>query len=180
MLAGPDRVYNIAYENLLTSNITVWNYYRIQNGTTNTYYYCAKQILDETTMYGKINSISVSGYILLEIGTDTDSLEIKIGDNTSFVFYATGNTVKLEEWFSNGFGLKVEYKNNLLTEIEEFNPNGDEYITGRSPYGTSYILNFKYMYDNGWITKEQILDIEDTHRSIHNINLDFYDNYTKY
>lgn len=64
-------------------------------------------------------------------------------------------------------------------EREPWDPNAPEYIKKRSPYGTEYIYNFKWMYDNGWMTKEQILGIYEYNDKIQELNLKFLEPYTK-
>ena len=51
-----------------------------------------------------------------------------------------------------------------------WDPNATEYIQKRSPYGTNYIYNFKWMYDNGWMSKEQILGIYELNNEIQELN----------
>ena len=60
-----------------------------------------------------------------------------------------------------------------------WNPNDPGYIIKRSPYGTNYILNFKWMYDNGWIQKEEILDIYNINQQINDLNKEFMIPYTE-
>lgn len=55
-------------------------------------------------------------------------------------------------------------------EREPWDPNAPEYIQKRSPYGTNYIYNFKWMYDNGWMSKEQILGIYALNEEIQELN----------
>ena len=64
-------------------------------------------------------------------------------------------------------------------ERDPWNPNDPEYIIKRSPYGTNYILNFKWMYDNDWITKEDILDIYAINQKINDLNKEFMIPYTE-
>lgn len=61
----------------------------------------------------------------------------------------------------------------------EWTPNDDMYITGRSPYGTNYILNLWWSYKNNWITKEQILELYQYEQQINDLNLAFADKYIK-
>ena len=63
-------------------------------------------------------------------------------------------------------------------ERDEWDPNFPEYIQKRSPYGTNYMYNFKWMYDNGWMTKEQILGIYDLNDQIQELNKKFLPAYT--
>lgn len=51
------------------------------------------------------------------------------------------------------------------------------YINSRSPYGTNYILNLKWAYQNNWITKEQILELYQYEMQINDLNLAFMDKY---
>ena len=60
---------------------------------------------------------------------------------------------------------------------EPWDPNAPEYIQKRSPYGTNYVYNFKWMYDNGWMTKEQILGLYDLNQQIQDLNKGFLDRY---
>lgn len=64
-------------------------------------------------------------------------------------------------------------------ERDPWNPNDPEYIIKRSPYGTNYILNFKWMYDNKWMTKEEILDLYNINQQINNLNKEFMAPYTE-
>lgn len=61
--------------------------------------------------------------------------------------------------------------------VGEWNPNDDIYITCRSPYGTNYILNLRWAYQNNWITKEQILALYQYELQLHNLNVEFMDKY---
>lgn len=63
--------------------------------------------------------------------------------------------------------------------IEPWDPNAPEYIQKRSPYGTNYVYNFKWMYDNDWMTKDQILGLYDLNQQIQDLNKKFLDPYTK-
>lgn len=51
-----------------------------------------------------------------------------------------------------------------------WDPNATEYIQKRSPYGTNYIYNFKWMYDNHWMSKEQILGLYELNSQIQELN----------
>lgn len=64
-------------------------------------------------------------------------------------------------------------------EREPWNPNAPEYIIKRSPYGTNYILNFKWMFDNKWMTKEQILGLYNINQQINDLNKGFMPSYTE-
>ena len=63
--------------------------------------------------------------------------------------------------------------------MEPWDPNDPNYIQARSPYGTEYIYNFKWMYDNGWMTKQQILDIYAENLKIQELNKSFLDPFNK-
>lgn len=62
---------------------------------------------------------------------------------------------------------------------DPWNPNDPEYIIKRSPYGTNYIMNFKWMYDNNWITKDEILDLYRINQEINDLNKEFMVPYTE-
>jgi hypothetical protein len=64
-------------------------------------------------------------------------------------------------------------------ERNPWDPNAPEYIIKRSPYGTNYILNFKWMYDNKWMTKEQILGLYAINQQINDLNKSFMAPYTE-
>ena len=59
----------------------------------------------------------------------------------------------------------------------EWSPNENMYINSRSPYGTNYILNLKWAYQNNWITKEQILELYQYEKQINDLNYAFMDKY---
>jgi len=60
-----------------------------------------------------------------------------------------------------------------------WDPNDPAYIQDRSPYGTEYVYNFKWMYDNGWMTKQQILDFYALNKEINDKNKDFLADYAE-
>lgn len=60
-----------------------------------------------------------------------------------------------------------------------WDPNDPMYVNARSPYGTNYILNFKWMYDNGWISKQEILDLYDYEKQLDTLNREFIPDYTQ-
>jgi len=64
-------------------------------------------------------------------------------------------------------------------ERNPWNPNDPEYIIKRSPYGTNYILNFKWMYDNKWMSKEQILGLYAINQQINDLNKNFMPSYAE-
>lgn len=51
-----------------------------------------------------------------------------------------------------------------------WDPNAPEYIQKRSPYGTNYIYNFKWMYDNHWMSQDQILGLYGLNNQIQELN----------
>lgn len=61
---------------------------------------------------------------------------------------------------------------------DPWDPNAPEYIQQRSPYGTNYIYNFKWMYDNGWMSRDQILGLYGLNQQIQDLNKKFLDAYT--
>lgn len=180
VLVGPDRVYKVPTGAAATYNYGVGNYYYIED--TNTHRYCAIQYTDTNSMYSKINNISVNGYVFVEMGTPTDKLYITVNDIKGQVFKKVEDKLiglTLADWFVNDFSLRVVFDGTNLVSGGNFDPNADEYITSRSPYGTSYIYNFKYLYDNGWMEEADILDIYAKNKEINDLNLEFYDRYTK-
>ena len=66
-------------------------------------------------------------------------------------------------------------------DVEEplWDPNDPRYIIKRSPYGTNYILNFKWLYDNKWIDKADIIKIYELNQQINDENIKFIDPYTE-
>lgn len=176
VLSGPDRVYNVPAGKITTYNYGVGNYYYIED--TGTYRYCAAQETDTGSIYSKVNAIVVSGYVFYDLGTSGEMLKIKINGADCFVL-KDGAALTLKDWLVNDFSLRVIYNGTELVANEVFDPNAPEYLIGRSPYGASYIYNFKYLYDNNWMSEEDILDIYRVNRLINDINLEFYDRYTK-
>ena len=177
VLVGPDRVYNVPAGETATYNYGVGNYYYIED--TNTYRYCANQYNDTGSSISKINNISVNGYVFVEMGDPDKELIINVNDVDTNVYDKDGNKLLLEDWFVNDFCLRVIFNGTALKADKQFNPNADEYLVCRSPYGTSYIYNFKYLYDNNWMTEEDILDIYAKNKELNDLNLDFYNRYTK-
>lgn len=176
VLSGPDRVYNVPTGKTTTYNYGVGNYYYIED--TGTYRYCVAQLADTGSIYSKINSIIVNGYVFYDLGASGVMLKIKVNGADCLVL-KDGVALTLKDWLVNDFSLRVIYNGTALVANEIFDPNAPEYLIGRSPYGASYIYNFKYLYDNGWMTEEDILDIYRVNRLINDINLEFYDRYTK-
>ena len=199
VLAGPSRIYK--FEGTLdnghlvqidTQLFTPGNYYYIVDGNDTLYYYCILQnelqVYDSQlpyysdNAYSRMNTISIGNYVFIALGNGDDALQILNDNKTYTVKDINGDTVTLKDWLVNNYALRVEVDGDYLQEIdlgEDWDPNADEYLVGRSPYGTSYIYNFKYLYDNEWITKEQILDIYAKSYEINTINIDFFNKYNK-
>lgn len=176
VLSGPDRVYNVPAGSMNSYNYGVGNYYYMSE--LGKYYYCAGQITESGGVYSKINSISVSGYVFVVLGTSGDLLKIMVNGSNCQVL-KDNKALTLGDWLVNDFGLRVVYNGSQLVADETFNPNADEYLVCRSPYGTSYIYNFKYLYDNGWMEEKDILDIYAKNKELNDLNIEFYDRYTK-
>jgi hypothetical protein len=177
VLVGPSRVYTVPKGETNTYNYGVGNYYYIED--TKTYRYCAIQYSDTDSIYSKINNISVSGYVFVEMGEPTKELVISVNNVECNVYDKNNKKLLLEDWFVNDFCLRVELDGQSLVASKEFNPNAEEYLVCRSPYGTSYIYNFKYLYDNDWMEEKDILDIYAKNKELNDLNLDFYNRYTK-
>ena len=100
------------------------------------------------------------------------------------VYYWNGSQWNLATKLDTGLWEFTINGNNVIVDpvtgtTGEWNPNADMYITGRSPYGTNYILNLKWSYDNNWITREQILELYQYEQQINDLNLAFADKYIK-
>jgi hypothetical protein len=176
VLSGPDRVYNVPAGSMNSYNYGVGNYYYMSE--LGKYYYCAGQITESGGIYSKINSISVSGYVFVVLGASGDLLKIMVNGSDCQVL-KDKKALTLGDWLVNDFGLRVVYNGSQLVADETFDPNADEYLVCRSPYGTSYIYNFKYLYDNGWMEEKDILDIYAKNKELNDLNIEFYDRYTK-
>lgn len=202
VLVGPSRVYKFDADNALnqinTDLFAPGNYYyteEITNGTTNRrYYYCILQneLQDissnlpyyDNSALNKLNTIAVGSYVFIVLGDGSNPVTILNNGETYTVEDIDGNAITYNDWLINNYALRVkaDTENHILQEyIEEegWDPNADEYLVGRSPCGTSYIYNFKYLYDNEWMTKEQILDIYAKNYEINTINIDFFNKYNK-
>jgi len=100
------------------------------------------------------------------------------------VYYWDGNNWNLATKLDTGLWEFTINGNTVIVDpitgtTGEWTPNDDMYITGRSPYGTNYILNLWWSYKNNWITKEQILELYQYERQINDLNLAFADKYIK-
>lgn len=126
----------------------------------------------------------MGNYVFISLGDGSNPVTILNNGKTYTVKDIDGNPITYNNWLINNYALRVkaDTENHVLQEYiegDEWDPNADEYLVGRSPYGTSYIYNFKYLYDNEWITREQILDIYSKSYEINAINIDFFNKYDK-
>lgn len=198
VLVGPSRVYKFDATNDLSQVTTQLfipgNYYYSEENGKKQYYYCVLQNelqdVSSTLPYydnsalNKLNSISVGNYVFISLGDGSNPVTILNNGETYTVKDIDGNPITYNNWLINNYALRVkaDTENHVLQEYiegDEWDPNADEYLVGRSPYGTSYIYNFKYLYDNEWITREQILDIYSKSYEINAINIDFFNKYDK-
>lgn len=177
VLCGPDRVYKVPAEQTELYNYGVGNYYYIED--TGTYRYCVNQYTDSGGIYSKINNISVSGYVFIDLGTPETELNIQVNGNNTKVLNKEGLALTLQEWIVNDFSMRVIYDGTNLMQNTVFDPNAEEYLIGRSPYGVSYIYNFKYLLDNKWMEESDVLDIYEQSRKLNDLNLEFYDRYNQ-
>ena len=183
VLVGPNRVYKVSVGEKASTTYSLGNYYYFEED--NTYGYCFDKIIKSgigtDTAYDKINRLAITGYAFIMIGTPEDDLYITVNGTRAKIRLANGSYLTLEEWMANDCALRVEWSEEELVEYDRdiFNPNAEEYLIGRSPYGTNYIYNFKYLYDCGWMSKEDILDIYRVNKIINGINIDFYNRYTQ-
>lgn len=177
VLCGPDRVYKVPTGQTELYNYGVGNYYYIED--TGTYRYCVNQYTDSGGIYSKINNISVNGYVFIDLGTPETELNIQVNGNNVKVLNKEGVALTLQEWIINDFSMRVIYDGTNLTQNTIFDPNAEEYLIGRSPYGVSYIYNFKYLLDNKWMEESDVLDIYEQSRKLNDLNLEFYDRYNK-
>lgn len=128
----------------------------------------------------ELPNLAVSGYVFCECGAKDDVVEIDVYHDGSFtkIYKRDGSAVTWGEWASGYYALDVIYNGTGLYEIPvEFDPNNPGFLVGRSPYGASYIYNFKYAFDNKWISETDIRDIYRINNLIHLENVKFYDSY---
>lgn len=116
----------------------------------------------------------VGGYWAL---VDNGESPVYSYDNTTNLWSPVQPNTKGEYWVTVG---NESYNVDLETGLTlPWNPNDPAYIQERSPYGTEYVYNFKWMYDNGWMTKQQILDFYDLNKQINDKNKDFLADYAE-
>ena len=116
----------------------------------------------------------VGGYWAL---VDNGESPVYSYDNTSNLWSPVQPNEKGEYWVTVG---NESYNIDLETGLTlPWNPNDPAYIQERSPYGTEYIYNFKWMYDNNWMTKQQILDFYALNKQINDKNKTFLATYTE-
>lgn len=203
VLAGPTRVYEFVgtFNNsnhltqIDTQLFTPGNYYYITNNNTTLYYYCILQNELQTydssapyyndSIYSRMNTIAIGNYVFIYLGNGDNNLYIYNNNQSYTVKDIDGNTIKLKDWLVNNYAIRVQVSDietNVLQQVYDengFNPNAPEYLIGRSPYGTSYIYNFKYLYDNEWMSEDDILDIYSVNNEINTININFFNKYNQ-
>lgn len=172
VLVGPDRVISAQ-----PARFQVGTYYLIDGK----YYHCVEVYTDDRTgcTYQKINALEIEGILLLEIGSPTDQISIKVDGTSMYITKKDGSILTLGEWMTNDYCIRVKKTGDALIADGEFDPNAPEYLIGRSPYGTSYIYNFKYLFDNDWISETDILEIYEENKKINEENVKFYDMYSQ-
>lgn len=119
---------------------------------------------------------SVGGYWALVTNGESPVYKYN-GDGANPRWSPVQPNEKGEYWVTVG---TESYNVDLETGLTlPWNPNDPAYIQDRSPYGTEYVYNFKWMYDNGWMTKQQILDFYDLNKQINDKNKDFLADYAE-
>lgn len=141
-------------------------------------------------------SLSNDNFIYNKYGQDLNTTEVEVHDTRVKNYWISGpnRTVYVKDnttgTWTEGTKLSSGNYSILLNGVEyiidpetgreaNWNPNDDAYIMSRSPYGTNYILNLKWAYDNKWITKEQILELYQLENEINAVNDAFVDGYIK-
>lgn len=104
------------------------------------------------------------------------------GDNRKVYYYIKNQGWELGELQSNGLWSVMVGDTYKLVEPDtgieaDWDPNNESYIISRSPYGTNYIINLKWHYQNKWITKEKILELYQYNLQINDLNKAFIDKY---
>lgn len=125
---------------------------------------------------GDLPTESVGGYWALVTNGESPVYKYN-GDGANPQWSPVQPNEKGEYWVTVG---TESYNVDLETGLTlPWNPNDPAYIQDRSPYGTEYVYNFKWMYDNGWMTKQQILDFYDLNKQINDKNKDFLADYAE-
>lgn len=168
---------------------TFAGFYRSLPGTTNVEgYWC---IVDNSLPAANFNK---TVYELREIDDEPQLVPVQIETHDTNVknYWVAGSGRKVyffndNQWVLGALqesGLWKGTVNGVTVLIDpitgtsgEWSPNDDMYINSRSPYGTNYILNLKWAYQNNWITKEQILELYQYEMQINDLNLAFMDKY---
>ena len=125
---------------------------------------------------GDLPTESVGGYWALVTNGESPVYKYN-GDGGNPLWSPVEPNDKGEYWATVG---TESYNVDLETGLTlPWNPNDPAYIQDRSPYGTEYVYNFKWMYDNGWMTKQQILDFYGLNKQINDKNKDFLADYAE-
>lgn len=125
---------------------------------------------------GDLPTESVGGYWALVTSGESPVYKYN-GDGGNPLWSPVEPNDKGEYWVTVG---TESYNVDLETGLTlPWNPNDPAYIQDRSPYGTEYVYNFKWMYDNGWMTKQQILDFYGLNKQINDKNRDFLADYAE-
>lgn len=125
---------------------------------------------------GDLPTESVGGYWALVTNGESPVYKYN-GDGGNPLWSPVEPNDKGEYWVTVG---TESYNVDLETGLTlPWNPNDPAYIQDRSPYGTEYVYNFKWMYDNGWMTKQQILDFYGLNKQINDKNRDFLADYAE-
>lgn len=107
----------------------------------------------------------------------------KAGDNRKVYFWNESSWELGNKEDNGNWSYTINGKEYIIDPITgtqtPWDPNDDMYIFSRSPYGTNYILNLKWAYQNEWITREQILELYQYELKIHNLDYAFMDKYKK-
>lgn len=163
--------------------------YRYIGETTETFiqnhcYKCIKDIEPESELI-RYKWEDVTGLpFLKEIEANTHGLRTpeywEAGDNRQVYFWDADNQSWVLGQEEDGIWVYGDYRVDPSTgTAAPWDPNDPAYIISRSPYGTNYILNFKWYYDNGWMSKEQILALYQYNLEINDLNKTFADKYNQ-
>lgn len=106
----------------------------------------------------------------------SDNRQVYAYDNTTGSWILGTKSPETGNWSVSVNG--VEFIIDPITGTQApWDPNDDMYIMSRSPYGTNYILNLKWAYQNNWITKEEILELYQYEQQINDLDYMFMDKY---